>query len=236
MNMEKFKTIAGLSVAALLCSCGSTGAEQTQSPGTDTIIVDSTAVTADPAWGADTTTTINFADLSVQISRLIVYDESGVLGNTITDDSVNLSIELGEGIEGEQIFVSSDQLVNINVEQRYETSVKASAEGPHCDLIDWKHFTSPWNSLESPAANYFTAEIYTPEMTQQFPPVSIDELKKETERMCEGWGDVVKDATSLYDYPFSIGISRIWLRVTGERVDTGEKAEKIIAFEVPMGC
>jgi hypothetical protein len=234
--MEIFKNTVVFSTAAFLCACGSPEGDQVQGGHSDTTKVDHSQIALDPIWGADTTTTINFTDVSVKISRLIVFDEEGALQSTIGGDSVVLWIELGEGIEGQRIFVSSDQLINLNVAQRYETSVTAAGDGPHCDLIDWKHFTSAWNDLASPARNQFIAEEYTDEMSRQFPEVSIDDAKKEVERMCEGWGDVVKDATSVTEYPFVVGISRIWLRITGEHIDTGEKVEKIIEFGVPMGC
>jgi hypothetical protein len=234
--MKVFKPgITFLGLFAVACSTG-----ETEPAGEAEPVVDvDTVFAAGPAdWGTDTTTIISFEDVTIQISRLAVYDEQGILEHTINGDSVQLWIEVGEGIEGKQIAVSgpASLLKDVKVEQRYETSVTASAEGPHCDLIDWKHYTSEWKVLETSGLNKFTADVYTPEMTQQFPEVSIDEVKTETERACEGWGEVVHEATSITDYPFSVGISRIWLRITAERSDTGEKIEKIIEFGVPMGC
>ncbi|ENA1795703.1 hypothetical protein ABF176_002550, partial [Flavobacterium psychrophilum] len=91
----------------------------------------------------DSLTKIKFNELSIFINKHIIFDEEKKL-NQINKDTVNIFVELGETIENQKIKVYSQQITDLIIEQRYETSVTISNEGPHCDLNDWKHFYSEW--------------------------------------------------------------------------------------------
>lgn len=52
-----------------------------------------------------------------------------------------IDLDLAESIDGQEITLNfPDDLVHYRILQRYRTSMSISAEGPHLDLIDWRHF------------------------------------------------------------------------------------------------
>ena len=87
--------------------------------------------------------TVHFLD---RISKEYCIEDKKL--NETQKDTVYLYSELGETIEGQTISISTEQLINLTIEQRYETSVTIMGEGPHCDLIDWKHYDSEWKTLK----------------------------------------------------------------------------------------
>jgi hypothetical protein len=184
----------------------------------------------------DTIADIKFPQLSVSINRLLVYDEGKQLNN-IQTDTVYLGVELGETIEAQKITVTSELLTNITVEQRYETSVSISEEGPHCDMLDWKHYYSEWKPLNQNAAGQFIAENYTEKENQKFPEIPLNEFKEAVKQHCgEGGFELVKKNKSIKEGASIIGISNYFLRISGKRKDNGELVTKIIIIDSPMGC
>jgi hypothetical protein len=184
----------------------------------------------------DTITTIKFNELSISINRLIIYDRDKKI-NLVQKDTVEVYAELGETIEGQLISISSHQLTGLTVEQRYETSVTIMNEGPHCDITDWKHFYSDWKRLPINNSGQFIGDKYSKKDYQKFPKISIDDFKQIVKEKCgEEWFKLVENVKSLTEYPSAVGISRYYLRVTGQRKDNGQTVSKLIIIENPMGC
>ncbi|UIR56891.1 hypothetical protein LZQ00_03500 [Sphingobacterium sp. SRCM116780] len=185
---------------------------------------------------ADTIATISFPNLQVAINRLVVMEQSSQ-PNKDPSDSLILSVDLGESIEGQQISLSSDKFTDLKVEQSYETSVTIMNEGPHCDLLDWKHYTSAWKLLSKNNDGQFIGASYGDKETQYFPEVSTEELKKAIQLHCgTDWHDLLENIKSIHDYPSAVGISRYFLRITGRDKKTGQEMQKMIILENPMGC
>ncbi|HAK31782.1 MAG TPA: hypothetical protein DCO90_21680, partial [Sphingobacterium sp.] len=87
-----------------------------------------------------TTTSIKFNEFVVSIQGMAIFDPERM--DRLQRDTVEIEAEVGESIEGTYISILSDQVRDLKVEQRYETSVTIMNEGPHCDLTEWKHFNS----------------------------------------------------------------------------------------------
>jgi hypothetical protein len=185
---------------------------------------------------SDTSTVIKFQDLTLTVSRLIVWDEENKLSKT-QEDTAYLYIELGETIEGQLIAFNTNTLENLKIEQRYETSVTIMNEGPHCDLLDWKHYYSEWKPLQRNSNGLFIGEAYQESDWEKFPKVDMNELKAMVRKQCgDEWFALVKGIKSPTKYPSGVGISRYFLKVSGHRKETNEAVTKYIVFEVPMGC
>ena len=184
----------------------------------------------------DTITNIKFSELSISINRLIVFDEDKKLNET-QKDTVYLYSELGETIEGQTISISTEQLTNLTIEQRYETSVTIMGEGPHCDLIDWKHYDSEWKTLKTNKVGQFICDSYSEKDWEKFPKIQISELKAKVKEQCgQEWYNLISKVKSPTEYPSGVGVSRYFLRLTGQRKDNGQTVTKLIIFEVAMGC
>lgn len=184
----------------------------------------------------DTVTYVRFPELTLVFNRLVVWEDEQKL-SALQTDSVNLYAELGETIEGQQISVLTDVLTDITIEQRYETSVVISNEGPHCDLVEWKHYYSDWKPLTQSPGGTFIGLTYDIKETERFPKLPITELKETVRKQCgEEWYQLVKNIKSPNEYPSSVGISRYVVRVSGKQKGTGKTIRKIIAIGQSMGC
>ncbi|MBE9584684.1 hypothetical protein IM792_09525 [Mucilaginibacter sp. JRF] len=184
----------------------------------------------------DTTVTIKFPEISLNINRLVLFEDT-ITTKDAKADTMYLIAGLGETIEGQLISVNSDNLLNLKLEQRYETSVTIQDEGPHCDLTEWKHYDSEWKPLPKNKNGQFTCLSYTEDEWQKFPDVSIAELKKAVEKHCgERWSNHIKNVKSPTDYPSAVSVSRYFLRITGQQKSSKKEIEKLIVIEILMGC
>ncbi len=231
-------------ISAIMCSCDSiTSSKQTENLiKNDSIDRDSANIivgnthTSDSTIEEDTITNIKFEELSMAISRLIVFDTNNQL-DKIQKDTVYLYAELGETIEGQVISITTNQLTNSTVEQRYETSVTIMDEGPHCDLVDWKHYTSEWEKLQSNKKGQYIGRSYSEKDWEKFPTIDISELKERVKEQCgKDWLKLISKIQSPTEYPSGVGVSRYFLRLTGQRKDNGQTITKLIIIEVAMGC
>lgn len=248
--MKIFNEHITLILAAVFCSCDSPaeigGSEQNNSEGAASLmtpeVFDSTELTMGSALAGhydevyDTTTVIEFVEMKITINRLVVYDEEGMLTNLVEGDTVYLWVELAETVEGQQITIEAPELKNIVLEQRYETSISISAEGPHCDLVDWKHYDSDWRIIKPFSQDSYYTLVYTDEERTRFPTVSVEAVNDEIKSLCPGFLDNVEGVNSIHEYPYGISISRVYFRITGERIGNGERIEKMLVFDIPMGC
>lgn len=179
---------------------------------------------------------INFDEFIVTIDSLNAYRLEPA--NETKKDTISMGIELGETPEGKMIRVQHLQdFSKIQIFQKHENSITIMNEGPHCDLVNWKHYKSSWKPLKSISKNKkFKTNSYSENEWKNFIAINIDELKAEVKNTCgDEWSDLLKDAESLKDYHIGISINKIYLRIVMTDLD-GDKIEKIIAFEIPMGC
>ena len=69
------------------------------------------------------------------------------------------------------------------------------------------------------------------------PKISIDDLKREVKEQCgEEWFKLVEKVKTPNEYPCGVGISRYYLKVSGQRKDNNQTVTKLIIIELPMGC
>jgi hypothetical protein len=241
--MATFRYLLTLLIIAILCSCsnpsgngiGSATTTSTDTPATSTTAT-TQALSTNERSEADTIITIAFNELSLSISRLAIFDEGDRMAKSGID-TVTITAELGESIEGQLITIANSQLTNLTIEQRYETSVTIAGEGPHCDLLDWKHFYSDWKPLPQNSKGQFTCHQYTVKDAEKFPAISMDSLRQQVKQQCgDEWAKPIANAKTLSERPINVGISRYYLRVTGTRKDNGQSLTKLIIVNMPMGC
>ena len=108
-------------------------------------------------------------------------------------------------------------------------------EGPHLDLIDWKHYYSEWSELKSLNNNYYRINSYTYEESQKFIEINMEKLKDAVLIYGDDrWYDLVRESTSLTEYPCGVKISKIFIKISGEKEQN--TLDKLIIFNIPMGC
>lgn len=128
---------------------------------------------------------------------------------------------------------------------QFETSLGISGEGPHVDLIDFRHCVSEWHVASSADGRRFTVPTPTDEESGCVPRATPDEIRVAAREALAGWSDtqettehwlgLIKDIKSPVDSPMYSTISEIRIQVEA-RVDGRWKPVTRLVFAVPMGC
>ncbi|HEX8652774.1 MAG TPA: hypothetical protein VF708_18300 [Pyrinomonadaceae bacterium] len=171
-------------------------------------------------------------------------------------DPVTVDLDLAESIEDQLIILHTypGESWEFKVEQQFETSLTVMDEGPHIDLLDWKHYTSAWKEIRMIERNKFLTSKIGESEPLKFPQVTKKEILvavKEAERKLyadyyetakiagdpvdEKWSKLARQCKSSQDYPCTVSVSKIRLRI---KVKDGDqwKTIKQMEFNVPMGC
>jgi len=129
------------------------------------------------------------------------------------------------------------------VEQRYETSLTLMNEGPHMDLLDWKHFISDWKEVESRNGLTFLSREVS---SDEFPVVTkaeiIEAVRMESEKWSqkgfdegERWIDLARQCKGPTIYPCGVSVSKVALRIRVKEADSWKDIQTI-ELQIPMGC
>jgi hypothetical protein len=151
-----------------------------------------------------------------------------------------IDLDLGESIDGQKVVLSfAGDSTLYRVFQRYRTSMSISAEGPHLDLIDWRHFDSPWIPLKSLDSRSFQM-LRSDQMDQsRFPPTTRAEIVQEVKgQVGKEWPQMVeiaKDCDGPNEGECRVMISSIYLRIQKQIrarwIDIG-----VVEVRISMGC
>jgi len=176
---------------------------------------------------------VYFGDPSAEpILREFPIDPSKM--TVIEDLDFDLSISL-EGATLELLLAGAMSAAPI-VQVQYETSVSIMDDGPHLDLLQWKHFTSEWRHLRPDAAGRFVLPTFTPDQKSKFPTFSAEELHAAVSKAGgERWSRLLRPGSDLSDERVASGISAIRIRIIDESENTHSR-QYVVEFPIPMGC
>ncbi len=254
--MKHIKTsILFIAITTLLLSCGGNLQNETSEASEVSVSDNQTRETVEtdeaeepiipiPATVSDEETIIektemNLVEIQFDFAGLIIDDidvwEDDELKNS-NRDTTFLYLELGSEIEGKTIEIKPIPKGKIKVYQRHKNSITIMNEGPHCDLLDWKHYHSEWKEIPI-QNNRFKTIKYTRKDREKFLDIGMDELKKAVSIHCEGhWADLVKNIKAVNEYPSGVGISHIFLKLEYKENPASDTIVKTVSFEIPMGC
>lgn len=155
-----------------------------------------------------------------------------------SDEVVRVDLELGDSLEDLilRLHPRKGLKADFVVEQSFETSLTVMQEGPHLDLLDWKHYQAPWQPLKKLSATDFRTRRISAADSEKFPTVTPEEIQAVVTR--EGGaqlGKYVSKVKGPNDYPCGVGISKVRFRIK-VREGTEEKVIQTLEFLVPMGC
>jgi len=155
-------------------------------------------------------------------------------------------LELGDSVDGAVLeLLPASPGGQWRVSVQYETSLSLGADGPHLDLVDWKHCVSAWIPATPRDAHSFILPVATPEQASCFPPYSQAELEAAIRahvpegmgpEYAQGWLQRLRAHLSGTE-PMHLepGISRVRIRV--ERLHQGRWEDVArVDFLPPMGC
>lgn len=147
-----------------------------------------------------------------------------------------IDLDLAEDINNQEITLRFRGNSKYRMFQRYRTSMSVSAEGPHLDLTNWRHFDSPWVALKALGPKRFRT-LATDKMDEsKFPATTNAEIMKEARKhVGKDWLELVKTCRGPNDGPCFVAISSIYLRIQ-KRVDKGWVDIGIVDIRIPMGC
>ena len=131
--------------------------------------------------------------------------------------STLIDLALAEDIDNQEVALNFPDNSEYRMFQRYCTSMSISAEGPHLDLLEWRHFDSPWTSLETLGPKRFRT-LATDQMEEsKFPSTTTAEIMNEVRRRVGQESsavlELVKDCDGPNDGACLVSISSIYLRI-----------------------
>ena len=188
-----------------------------------------------------------------ELTRLQLHAAPG--GNTFSGWSEQapfkrvhtVALELGDELEGTILSLSSTASPGTHrVSLQFETSMAISDEGPHIDLLDWKHCVSDWkfmprmqdgNSYILQAPTDAEASCFPSFTPQQIEAALLAELQNYSfeEARVQRWLELAKTAGTPGEGPLYIGISKVRLRVE-QFVDDQWAEVTTVEFTLPLGC
>ena len=192
------------------------------------------------------------SEINVPIEPAAPFDFSVVIAYGVEDQvlgsiPVKLSkkpvvmdgLDIGDDIYGKEItIVGGDQSAQYRIFERYRTSMSVSAEGPHLDLIDWRHFDSEWIELDQLAQRKFRTLAYEQMDSSKFPPTTKAELISAVRKRASDWPAIVelaKTCRNPNDGPCFVSDSSLYFRIeklVGDRWTT----VGLVEVYIPMGC
>ena len=150
-----------------------------------------------------------------------------------------IDLNLGESVYNQEVTLNFRENNEYRMLQRYRTSMSISAEGPHLDLLDWRHFDSPWVSLKALSSKRFRMLAANQMEGSNFPWTANEEIVEEVrKRVGTDWPEVLELAKGCggpNEGACLVSISSIYLRIQ-KRVRVGWIDVGLIEFRLPMGC
>lgn len=179
---------------------------------------------------------VTFDNMKVSFHDMDVMEDKDLQRKRMKDSTIFYG-ELGVTPEDKIISIKAlEHYSKLEIYQAYRTSLSISNEGPHCDLINWKHYYSNWTPLEVIDENTFKSKNYSPEQASKFIDFAIEDMKKAVKDSCgEEWVKLINTLDPMEGCCSGIGIDKICFKVILTSPN-GKRSEKIIAFDIPMGC
>lgn len=178
---------------------------------------------------------IHYPLFEITISHNSFYEDRVV--NQIKNDTTLFYLDLAEYLDSATIEIHHDGIHTVDIYQMYQNSITIMNEGPHCDLVDWKHYNSDWIAIKKFNDYDFIAESYNEKDWGNFIEVDIPELQNAVLEHCgEEWAERVANLKEVNDYPSSVGMNRIVFKIEMTHPKSQIKTQQIIVFEIPMGC
>lgn len=162
-------------------------------------------------------------------------------------ERIRIDLGLGDDVGGRVLRVrpAPGRDANYRVQVQFETSAAIGGEGPHIDLLDWKHCRSDWRSAPPEGRDGFRLPMPLDGDHSCFPKATRAELRAALGQTLEKseldaasrrpWLAAVARVPRVGEYPSYIAISTVRVRI--ERYDGRQwRALTTIEFAVPMGC
>ena len=158
-----------------------------------------------------------------------------------------VALELGDELEGTILSLSTTASPDTHrVSVQFETSMAISDEGPHIDLLDWKHCVSEWKFLpRMQGENHYRLPGPSEAEASCFPPVTAQEIEAAVlaalrdysfeETRVQRWLALARGVSVPGEGPSYIGVSKVRLRIEQYADDEWVEVTSV-EFTSPLGC
>ena len=180
------------------------------------------------------------ADFTVVIKTDLGDGELGSHTMTLSKDPVVVDdLDVPEYIDGQEIsIVGGDTSAQFRIFERYRTTMTVMGEGPHLDLVDWRHFDSEWIPLDQLDQRRFRTLESDKMDASKFPPTTQAELISAVRKRAADWPEALelaKTCRSPHHEPCAVGVSSLYFRIEKQVGDRWIKVG-IVEVLIPMGC
>lgn len=179
--------------------------------------------------------TIQLEQIKILFPTVEQWEEKGA--TSYTKDSAIIIDKNGEMLLDKTFRINIDATKNIEVEQQYETILTIITNGDNVDLTKLNTYVSPWKKITVGSSNRYFKQAYTIDEIKKFPNTEIQDildyifLQTRTTQSEFDWNKYLKQAKTIFDFPFDIRVSKITIRLKGEYLDDS-KFEKFIVFKL----
>lgn len=186
-------------------------------------------------YAVDTFARIMFAECKIMIHPMVVDREEQHKLDQPPPDTAFMMADIGQSMQGVFITATSDQLTDIKIEEKIETSMAISTEDGLYMLSDWKHGYTEWEELGKNEKGVYVAKEYLMEESSIFPEVTLNEFKAAV-KAAGGEEMMIENVKSMKDEQLQVFADRYFLRISGKRKKDGTIVTRIIVISLPLGC
>jgi hypothetical protein len=175
----------------------------------------------------DSTTYIRFGDCYFSLDWIKPDDKRNDF--ELHPDTLFFLLDHLHTIEGQMLAVTTGETEKVRVSQCYETSAVIEQE----PLLNWKHYRSPWESLNAEASNFFVCKKYSAAERTRFPPATISNLQQHVKQHgSSAHYALVAQLDNFPAPPVHIAISRYYIRLDGLSKHLSGKINKLLIIDV----
>lgn len=158
--------------------------------------------------------------------------------------TIEIPMELGNDPYGAALSIRGTKGAEYRVSAQFETSLAVGNEGPHIDLIEFRHCLSDWIPARTSNGRSFGLPIPTDAQRDCVPKASMPEVRKALrEQMTrigmqdsvDEWLGYLRDVKRAGDAPMYAGISRVIVRIDVRQDGVWRKFGTVVLLPA-MGC
>ncbi|WP_037072066.1 hypothetical protein [Psychromonas arctica] len=151
-------------------------------------------------------------------------------------DRITIPLEIQDQIANASLIIVANKNDKIRASLQLETSMSIQDEGPHLDLLDWKHCTSDWLTLHNTVTHQFKLPGFDNIALDCFPEVTLAEIKQAVlQHDGEEWMPLFDRDSFNKEMNLLIGISAARIKIE-QMVEGKWMVVTIVNFNIPIGC
>jgi hypothetical protein len=151
-------------------------------------------------------------------------------------DRITIPLEMQDQISNANLIIVANKNDKIRASLQLETSMSIQDEGPHLDLLDWKHCTSDWLTIDNTATHQFKFTDFENISLDCFPEVTLAEIKQAVlEHDGQEWMPLFDRDSFNKEMNLLIGISAARIKIE-QMIEGKWVAVTIVNLNIPIGC